>query len=161
MKRVISVLAVVIVLAISIIPAFAVPSEEPPKPGYVITVDPTDNGDVTYVPTSEVKEDGTQSFHFTAVPKDGYTFDGWVIDGKYTTTDDLKKAEIDIVISGPIKVTPSFVKKGAADNGKTDVNTDKSSTSPKTGSSDVVAVSLVALSALVIASAVVVAKKSK
>lgn len=134
MKKVVSAVITVLLLALSVVPAFAVESPVAPANEYKITIITTEGGNASYEFTSEIDENGNQSVHLTSLPNEGYAFDHWVIDGSYTTEDALTKSEIDIIISSDITVTPYYSKDGTTvTDPPTTIKTDTGSTSPKTG----------------------------
>lgn len=151
MKKLLAVLATIMILALSVVPAFAesVDSPSPTKANYQITIIPGPGGgtyDFDY--KTPVGDDGKQTVHFTAKPDDGYKFTGWTFDGDYTTTGSLTDTEIDIIISGDIKVTPAFTKIGEeSKKSDTDTKVDNSTKSPKTGynANTIIAVSVASL----------------
>ena len=148
MKKTLTILVAVLLIALSVTPAFAVESPKPTTANYQITIIPGDGGgsfDFTY--KTPVDDDGSQTVHFTAKPDDGYEFAGWTFEGDYTILGDPSNPEIDILAKGDVKAYPKFVKTGSGSNsggskseggsensaGK-DTKVDTSSKSPKTGS---------------------------
>ena len=157
MKKTLSILIAVLLIAFSVTPAFAVESPKPTTANYQITIIPGDGGgsfDFTY--KTPVDDDGSQTVHFTAKPDDGYEFAGWTFEGDYTLLGDPSNPEIDVIARGDIKAYPKFVKIGSKDKGtdKTPEKVDTSSKSPKTGSADYVyaGIAFVALIGLLFAS---------
>ena len=111
MKKVVSLaLALVLMLAASI-PVFAAPSPTGTYT-YVVVVIPTTGGSGDYEFTTGIDEDGNQNVHLTPKPKSGYSFDHWVIDGPYKTDQPLTDGNLDIIITGDIKVTPYYTING-------------------------------------------------
>lgn len=171
MKKVISILAAVLILSLSIVPAFAesVNSPAPTKGNYNIKIDSTDGGSATFEYESEVDEDGNQKIKVHAIPDDGFEFDGWVVDGG-NVTGDLSDPDAVLTVSSDARLKPTFKKKGVtpteaptekksspSDKGS---HVDNGSKSPQTGSNDVVTFAVLSVVALALASAVVVAKKT-
>ena len=157
MKKTLTILIAVLLIAFSVTPAFAVESPKPTTANYQITIIPGDGGgsfDFTY--KTPVDDDGSQTVHFTAKPDDGYEFAGWTFEGDYTLLGDPSNPEIDVITKGDIKAYPKFVKIGSKDKGtdKTPEKVDTSSKSPKTGSADYVyaGIAFVALIGLLFAS---------
>ena len=163
MKKVISILAAVLILSLSVVPAFAesVNSPAPTKGNYNIKIDPTDGGSATFEYESEIDEDGNQKIKVHAIPDDGFEFDGWVVDGGNVTGD---LSDPDATLKPTCKkkgVTPTEAptekKSSPSDKGS---HVDNGSKSPQTGSNDVVTFAVLSVVALALASAVVVAKKT-
>ena len=163
MKKVLAILAAVIIIVVSVVPAFAesVDSPTPTKANYQITIIPGDGGgEFNFEYKTPVNDDGTQTVHFSADPDDGYKFAGWTFEGDYTLLGDPSNPEIDVLTKGDIKAYPKFVKIGSGDDkgnsstNKTPEKVDTSSKSPKTGSADYVyaGIALVALMGLLFAS---------
>lgn len=146
MKKTLTIIVAVLLIALSVTPAFAVESPKPTTANYQITIIPGDGGgsfDFTY--KTPVGDDGSQTVHFTAKPDDGYEFAGWTFEGDYTLLGDPSNPEIDVLARGDIKAYPKFVKIGGkSDSDKSggssesgagkDTKVDTSSKSPKTGS---------------------------
>ena len=186
MKKVISVLAAILILSLSVIPAFAesVNSPSPTKGNYSVTIVPSEGGTATYTYDTGVDEDGFQTVTIHAVPNDGYKFIGWSIDGAVPRGGNPDDPDLTFRIGDDIKVTPKFEKVGTpddgskdgtdkgekGDSGKTDGNNgskgnkgsyvDNGSKYPQTGSDDAVTFVVHSVVALTLASAVVVAKKT-
>lgn len=158
MKKVVSLaLALVLMLAASI-PVFAAPSPTGTYV-YVVIVVPTPGGDGDYEFTTDIDEDGNQNVHVTPKPKPGYTFDHWVIEGPYRTNQPLTDKELDLIITGDIKVTPYFTKNGESPTQS--VTTDTSSKSPQTGPSNSMPYVIIGLSLLAVAVSVTIVKSKK
>ncbi len=141
MKKTLAILAAVLLIALSAMPAFAaeIYSPQPTIANFEVKIIPDPNGggsyDFDYV--TPVGDDGTQVIHLSATPYDGYTFTGWTIDGKYTTNGKLTDTELDLTISSDITATPVFTKNGEeAKTAGTPTKIDNSTKSPKTGSVD-------------------------
>lgn len=136
MKKIVSIVFAIMLIALSTLPAFAVSSPTAPTLKYTVEIVPTEGGDGSYEFTSDIDENGKQGVHLTPRPNIGYEFDHWVIEGDYTTENKLTDAELDIVISSDITATPYFTKDGEVETGT--VSKDTSSTSPKTGTNSFV-----------------------
>lgn len=164
MKKVLAVLFAVLLIAVSAVPAFAA---ESPSGTYSYNVDvvPSDGGSAKTDIKTDVDDKGNTITiaTITVVVEDGYEFDHWTIDGAYTTDNKLTDKEITLVLSSDVTVTPSFKKIGSTDatTSATTVTTDKTSTSPKTGSSDVAVFSVILLAAAVCGVATLKLVKSK
>ena len=139
MKRTLAILVAVLVIALSAIPAFAAENDflspKATTANYQITIIPgPEGGEYNFEYKTPVGDDGKQTVHFHADPYDGYTFTGWTFDGDYTPLGNLTDTELDVVIGGDIKATPSFQKVGSDEKTeKKDTKIDDSSKSPKTG----------------------------
>ncbi len=168
MKKTLSILTAVLILALSSIPVFAVPSPTASKE-YKIIVHKNKGGSGTY--TTKISKDGKHAT-ITAHPKKGYKFDHWTIKGKYKiTSGSLNDKTFKILLQSDVEVTPHFVKIGKKSSTPKKPSSGKktysgtatpdsvpsrnySSTSPKTGDNTmhfaiaVSAVALIALSAL-------------
>lgn len=119
MKKIVSVLFAILMVAFATIPAFAVESPvATTAPAttfkYEVDVIPTEGGDGSYEFTTEIDENGEQGVKIIPKPNTGYTFDHWVIDGPYTTDNKLTDGEMNLVITGDITVTPYYTKIGRA-----------------------------------------------
>lgn len=161
MKKVISAAVVVLMLFISVIPTFAAVSPQSTTYKYTVEVIPSTGGDGQYEFTTNIDKDGNQHVHLTPKPKPGYVFDHWVIDGKYVTNDELTKGDIDLIISGDIKVTPYYRKAGSSTVETGTVHKDNTGTSPKTGSNDFIPYAVIILSVAACGAVVVKLVKSK
>lgn len=159
MKKFLAVLFAVVLVAMSCVPAFAVVSPVGTYE-YEVTVIPTGGGDGSYEFTTSIDENGEQHVQIKPIPNPGYTFDHWVIDGPYRTEHKLTDAEMDLIITGDITVTPYYVKDSTGETPGA-VSTDKSPTSPVTGSSDMPVYTIVILAVAVCGVSVVKLAKSK
>ena len=190
MKKALTVLIAVLLIAVSAMPAFAesVNSPTPTKGNYNVNISVgEDIGTVTYDFVSGVDENGNQQIHLHIDLKDGEEFGGWVVDGyvdgDLSKPDTILTISKDAVISVKTKdeeptnaepeTTPEPTKSGSDDNGNKGDNgskgssgssggkvVDNGSKSPQTGSNDVVTFVAFSALALALASAVVVAKKT-
>ena len=160
MKKTFAILIAVLLIAVSVMPAFAVDSPKPTTANYQIVIIPGDGGgDFNFDYKTPVDDNGNQTVHFSANPDDGYEFAGWTFEGDYTLLGDPSNPEIDVIAKGDIKAYPKFVKIGDKETGdkgtdKTPEKVDTSSKSPKTGSADYVyaGIAFVALIGLLFAS---------
>ena len=116
MKKALTVAIAVLLVALSVLPAFAEsvqsPTAKPTK--YVVTVDTSAGGgsaDVKY--EGEIGPDGTQKILLTASPEEGFVFLGWSIAGSYTPVGKLTDATLEVIASGDLTVVPTFAKKGS------------------------------------------------
>ena len=155
MKKIVSVLFAVLMVAFATIPAFAAEDSvnspvatTAPATTFKQEVDviPTEGGDGSYEFTTDIDENGEQHVHIIPKPNPGYVFDHWEIDGSYTTTDKLTDTEMDLIISGDIKVTPYYKKAGSSTVETGTVNKDINKTSPQTGTNDVLPYAVIMLS---------------
>lgn len=164
MKKVISIAVAVLLIALSVMPAFAesVTSPKATTANYVIYIDEdAEGGKVVYDFETSVGEDGKQTVVIHGVPNEGYEFSSWTIDGDYVPSGSLSDADLELVIAGDIKVHPVFVKAGepatkAPDQPK---QTDDSSKSPKTGTDTAVPYVVVTLAVAALAAVVFTAKR--
>lgn len=132
MKKIFTILVATLVLALSVMPAFAVVSPTASEE-YSVTIHNTKGGTGSY--TTVTDTDGT---HVTLVAdaKDGYVFKYWVIDGEYVLVDgDLESDELEILISSDIEATPYYEKED------TESGTDSTTDSDTTVSGSTVSVS--------------------
>jgi hypothetical protein len=173
MKKLVSVLFALMLVAFSVVPAFAVSSPQASTYKYVVNVVPSEGGDGAYEFVTEIDQDGKQHVQITPVENEGYIFDHWVIDGPYSTDNNLTDSTMNIVITGDVQVTPYYSKK--TDSSSTDssastsstsatsatVKKDTNSTSPQTGSNDAVAYTIAILATAACAVAVLKLVKSK
>lgn len=143
MKKLISIAVVALMLVFSVVPAFAASSPEVTTYKYSVTVVDTTGGAGTFEYTSDVDDEGRQTIHLKPQPQEGYVFSHWIIDGAYVAEGDLTDAELDLIISGDVTITPVYVKAGSQDATDATVATsatiseDTSKTSPQTGSNNV------------------------
>lgn len=131
MKKTLSILVAVIVLALSVTPAFAAPSPTASKE-YNIIVHNNKGGSGTY--TTKVDKDGKHAT-IVAHPKNGYEFVKWIIKGKYKIEKgDLNSKKLRLLLKSNVEATPVFkkIKTGSTTTGSP-VSVNRSSTSPKTG----------------------------
>jgi hypothetical protein len=173
MKKLVSVLFALMLVAFSVVPAFAVSSPQASTYKYVVNVVPSEGGDGAYEFVTEIDQDGKQHVQITPVENEGYIFDHWVIDGPYSTDNNLTDSTMNIVITGDVQITPYYSKK--TDSSSTDssastsstsatsatVKKDTNSTSPQTGSNDAVAYTIAILATAACAVAVLKLVKSK
>ena len=167
MKKVLTIAVAVLLIAVSVMPAFAAGVDSPgaTKANYVIhIIGDGEGGHVVNEYKTDVDENGKQTVVITGIPDEGYEFTGWEIEGDYVPQGDMTDAELELIISGDIDVKPNFKKTSTDDTTATTetkaVPTEKKviddgSKSPQTGSSDgfayaILIVSLIALSAVVI-----------
>lgn len=164
MKKALSVVVAVLLIALSVMPAFAesVTSPKATTANYIITIDDAEGGTVVYSYKTEVDENGRQTVEISAVPAEGYEFSKWIIDGVYLSSDELTKADLELIISTDVKLHPVFQKTGQSATGVPgEKKQDDSSKSPKTGEAGT-AVPYVVLSLAVIAlGAVIVTAKRR
>ena len=151
MKKVIAVMFAAIVMLFSVVPAFAAESPQPSTFKYRVDIIPTEGGDGDYKFTTGIDENGEQHVFIEPLPYDGYVFDHWEISGgPFRTNNKYTDANMDIIISGDLVCIPYYRK---ASNGGTTgpvatatAKKDDSTTSPKTGASDVVPYAILVLS---------------
>lgn len=152
MKKIVTVLFAIIMVAMAAVPAFAAESPvattspQTTTYKYHVEVIPSDGGDGKYEFTTDIDEEGNQHVHIIPKPNPGYVFDHWEIDGPYTTDNKLTDEEMDLIITGDIKVTPYYKKAGSSTVETGTVNKDISGTSPQTGSNDVLPYAVMMLS---------------
>ena len=166
MKKVIAVMFAAIAMLFSVVPAFAAVSPEPSTFKYKVEIIPTEGGDGDYKFTTGIDKNGEQHVFIEPIPYDGYTFDHWEITGgPFRTDSKYTDANMDIIISGDLVCTPYYRK---ASNGGTTgpvatatAKKDNSTTSPKTGASDVVPYVVLVLSLAACSAAVFKLVKSK
>lgn len=166
MKKIIAVMFAAIVMLFSVVPAFAAVSPEPSTFKYKVEIIPTEGGDGDYKFTTGIDKNGEQHVFIEPIPYDGYTFDHWEITGgPFRTDSKYTDANMNIIISGDIVCTPYYRK--ASSGGTTGpvatatAKKDNSTTSPKTGASDVVPYVVLVLSLAACSAAVVKLVKSK
>lgn len=109
--------------------------------------------------TTGIDEDGNQNVHLTPKPKSGYSFDHWVIEGPYRTDQPLTDGNLDIIITGDIKVTPYYTINGESPTQA--VTTDTSDKSPQTGPSSAMPYIIIGLSLIAVAVSVTIVKSKK
>lgn len=132
MKKTLSIMVALIILAVSAMPVFAAPSPTASKE-YKIIVHNNEGGSGTY--TTKIDKDGKHAT-ITAHPKNGYKFSKWVIKGKYEIDEgDLTSKKLKILLKGDVEATPIFTKIGTKSTtpGTPSVIRNDSPTSPKTG----------------------------
>lgn len=151
MKKIVSVLFAILMVAFTAIPAFA--AESPvattaPATTFKYEIDmiPSEGGSGSYDILTDIDENGEQKIHITQKPNPGYNFDHWEIDGSYKTDNKLTDADMDLIISGDMKIIPYFKKIGSSVVETGTVNRDGNTTSPKTGANDVLPYAVIMLS---------------
>ena len=167
MKKTIAVLFAVMMMLLSAVPAFAAVSPQPNTLfKYKVEVIPTEGGNGNYKFTTGIDENGEQHVYIEPLPYDGYTFDHWEISGgPFRTDSKYTDANMNIIISGDLVCTPYYRK--ASSGGTTGpvatatAKKDDSTTSPKTGASDVVPYAILVLSLAACGAAVFKLVKSK
>lgn len=166
MKKIIAVVFAVMVMLFSTVPAFAAVSPQPSTFKYKVEIIPTEGGDCSYKFTTGIDEKGEQHVFIEPLPYDGYTFDHWEISGgPFRTGSKYTDANMNIIISGDLVCTPYYRK--ASSGGTTGpvatatAKKDDSTTSPKTGASDVVPYVVLVLSLAACSAAVFKLVKSK
>ena len=166
MKKLVSIMCAILIIVFATVPVFAandpvyspVATTAPGSLEYTVIVIPTGGGDGSYEFTTDIDENGNQSVHIVPKPNPGYTFDHWEIEGPYTTDNKLTDAEMDLIITGDITVTPYFIKDGEVETGT--VSKDGSTTSPQTGANDMLPYAVIMLSVLACGTAVVMLVKT-
>lgn len=166
MKKVIAVMFAAIVMLFSVVPAFAAESPQPSTFKYRVDIIPTEGGDGDYKFTTGIDKNGEQHVFIEPLPYDGYVFDHWEISGgPFRTANAFTDENMDIIISGDLVCIPYYRK---ASNGGTTgpvatatAKKDDSTTSPKTGASDVVPYAILVLSLAACGAAVFKLVKSK
>ena len=170
MKKVISVLAVLLVLSLSVMPVFAdsISSPKATVADYDVIVVPVDGGTVTYIYITGVDDDGHQQVRFVAQPDDEWDFTGWEFDGEYTVIEgDLTDYTVTVDITTDVTVKPGFKPSspdepsttGAAPEPTKKPVIDDGSKSPQTGSDTFAVVSVIALCLIGGAAALAFTKK--
>ncbi len=160
MKKTVSIICAVLLIALSAFPAFAVESPQASTFSYDVEVVPTLGGSGTYNYVGGINENGEEEVHLSATPDPGYIFDHWEIKGPYRTNDSLTDANIIIFASGKITATPYFKKPGSSTVETGTVNKDGSGTSPQTGANDFIPYAVVLLSVVACGAAVLKLVKS-
>ncbi len=158
MKKVVSIALALVLMLAAAVPVFAAPSPTGTYV-YVVVVVPTPGGSGDYEFTTDIDEDGNQNVHITPKPNPGYTFDHWVIDGPYRTDQPLTDKELDLIITGDIKVTPYYTKDGESPTQS--VTTDTSDKSPQTGPSNAMPYVMISLTLIAVAVSVTIVKSKK
>lgn len=166
MKKIIAVMFAVMVMLFSTVPAFAAVSPQPSTFKYKVEIIPTEGGDGDYKFTTGIDEKGEQHVFIEPLPYDGYTFDHCEISGgPFRTDSKYTDANMNIIISGDLVCTLYYRK--ASSGGTTGpvatatAKKDDSTTSPKTGASDVVPYVVLVLSLAACSAAVFKLVKSK
>ncbi len=160
MKKTVSIIFAVLLIALSAFPAFAVDSPQASTYRYDVEVVPTVGGIGTYNYIGGINENGEEEVQLSATPNAGYIFDHWEISGPYRTNDSLTDGDITIFISGDAKATPYFKKQGSSTVETGTVNKDGSGTSPQTGSNDFIPYAVMLLSVATCGAAVLKLVKS-
>lgn len=138
MKKVLSVCAALLIVMLSVIPAFAVDSPVASSLKYDVIINQTTGGNGSYEIESNINENGEEVISIIAKPNSGYTFDHWDINGAYTTNNKLTDSTMHLVITSDITATPYFKASGSSQVETGTVNQDHSGTSPQTGYNDFV-----------------------
>ena len=171
MKKIFAIAIAVVLIAVSALPVFAAPVISPSATtaNYIINIpDDIEGGSATVDVITDVDEDGNEVIVIRGVPEDGYDFAGWEIDGEFIPHGDLTDIELELIISGDVKVVPKFVKKGESvptsptgTPGSGEKVVDGGSKSPQTGSGDfAVYIVLFASVAALLATVAVVKRRS-
>lgn len=110
MKKILALATVVMMLLISVVPAFALDPVISPTgvPEYKVDVVPSQGGTGDYEFTTTIQEDGTQNVHIWPKPVPGYKFDHWEIEGEYFTNGTPTSPELDITITSDIVIHPVY-----------------------------------------------------
>lgn len=167
MKKTIAVLFAVMMMLLSAVPAFAAESPQPSTFKYKVEIIPTEGGDGDYKFTTGIDKNGEQHVFIEPLPYDGYVFDHWEISGgPFRTDSKYTDANMNIIISGDIVVCTPYYRKASSGGTTGPVATatakkDDSTTSPKTGASDVVPYAILVLSLAACGAAVFKLVKSK
>lgn len=161
MKKISAMLVVVLMLMISMVPAFAVESPQATTFKYEVIIIPSDGGDGTFDFVTDIDENGDQHVEIVAKPKPGYEFERWEIEGPYTPNGSLTDDKLDITIRGDVIVIPYFKNaQGQVETGT--INIDHSPTSPQTGAAnDVLPYAIIILSVAACGAAAIKLVKSK
>lgn len=107
MKKALTVLIAILLIAVSVMPAFAdsVDSPIPTKGNYNVVINVgEDIGNASYDFVSGVDEDGNQKIHLHIDMKDGVEFGGWVINGGYVEGD-LSKPDTVVTVSADAQIS--------------------------------------------------------
>lgn len=135
MKKISAMLVVMLMIMISMVPAFAVESPQATTFKYNVIIIPSDGGDGTFEFVTDIDENGDQHVQLEPKPKPGYEFERWEIEGPYTPNGSLTDENLDITIRGDVTVIPYFKNaKGEIETGT--INIDHSPTSPQTGAAN-------------------------
>lgn len=167
MKKTIAVLFAVMMMLLSAVPAFAAASPQPSTFKYKVEVIPTEGGDGDYKFTTGIDKNGEQHVYIEPIPYDGYVFDHWEISGgPFRTDSKYTDPNMNIIISGDLVVCTPYYRKASSGGTTGPVATatakkDDSTTSPKTGASDVVPYAILVLSLAACGAAVFKLVKSK
>ena len=163
MKKFFAIAIAVLLIAVSAFPAFAsnVVSPVPTKANYIVETEEEEGGHIDVDYKTGVDENGNQTVVITAVPKDGYEFKEWIINGQYTTNGSLTSAVLEMIISSDMKVKAVYAKKGEAPTEKPADNkvVDNGTKSPQTGSDDFAPYVVLFVSAAALAAVVIAAKR--
>lgn len=157
--KLLSVLVVMIIAALSCTSVFAAVSPTG-APTLNVVVIPTTGGTGTYEITTEIEKgpNGGTLVNFVPKANDGYEFTEWKLVGDYKIVEGtLTTGKFTIEAFSDIEATPYYTKPGSSSTAGT-VQTNTSSTSPKTGTSPVLPIAIVAV-AFSAAGAVVVKRK--
>lgn len=151
MKKTLSILVAFLIVTLSAMPVFAVPSPTASKE-YHIIVHNNEGGSGSY--TTKVDKDGKHAT-IIAHPKNGYKFVKWIINGKYEIEKgDLNSKKLRLLLKGNVVATPVFKKisTGSKTTGS-HVVVNRSSTSPKTGDNTIYFAVGISAAALIVISA--------
>lgn len=184
MKKTFSIISVVLILLLSVVPAFAATDGTVRSPhgddAFTVIIHPTQGGTGDWYYTTEPAADRSVGVHIYAIPNEGYTFDHWEVKGSYTANQSysyLNTAKIsvpvlaktdangnddalgalDLTISGDVEATPYFKKTGTDEVATGTPKADDSSKSPKTGTDTTMLYVVVGLTLLMAAAGVVTA----
>lgn len=170
MKKVIAILAAVILVSLSVMPAFAatVNSPEPTRANYNVVINVVEGGSGTYTVIKNVDENGEETIQLSAITNDGYEFTGWTLVAG-DATGDLSDPNATFVIKSDVEFTPNFKSTGVEPTTSKVTPTnkptpgkdvDKGDKSPQTGSNDAFAFVALSVVALALVSTAVIAKKT-
>lgn len=160
MKKLFSAFIAVLIVVISMVPAFAVVSPQATTRKYQVIVIPPAGGDGSVVYESDIDDEGNEHIKVEATPDPGKEFDHWEIEGPATPNGSLTDPKLDITVFGDVKITPVFKdKNGQLVTGT--VNVDTSGKSPQTGANDAIPFAIIFLSVAACATAGVMLVKSK
>lgn len=169
MKKVIAILAAVLLVSLSAMPAFAatVYSPQPTRANYNVVVNVVDGGSGTYTIIKVVDDNGDETIQLSAITNDGYEFTGWTVEGD--ATGDLSDPNATFVVKGDVVFTPNFKSTGVepttskvtpTNKPTPSKDVDKGDKSPQTGSNDAFAFVALSVVALALVSTAVIAKKT-